>query len=249
MLEHIPPEYRTPAVARAVTLPSAVLLGGVGMSAAILAGAPVVAAAVVGALCWAGRVAFAFPRRPKPERIDPHSLPEPWRGFVRKAVAARNRFDKAVETTDPGPLRDRLAEMAARVSVGATECWRIARRAAALDAAVAELDARGIRAQLDQCETELRREPDRAQLAATAEALRRQLASATRLADVVDDARDRLRRLDAELDEAVARALELSLGATDAGALAPVGSTVDGVVGELESLRQALEESRPGALP
>jgi hypothetical protein len=249
MLERIPPDYRTPAVARAVTLPSAILLGGVGMSAAILAGAPVVAAAVVGAVCWAGRVALAIPRRPKPERISPQELPEPWRGFVRKAVAARDRFDRAVETADPGPLRERLAEMAARVSVGATECWRIARRAAALDAAVHELDAPGIKDQLDQCEADLRREPDRTQLAATADALRRQLASATRLADVVDDAHDRLRRLDAELDEAVARALELSLGAADAGALAPVGSTVESVVGELESLRQALEESRPGALP
>lgn len=244
MLERIPSDYRTPAVARALTLPSAVLLGGVGMSAAILAGAPVLGAAVIGAVCWAGRVALAIPRRPKPERIEPQTLPEPWRGFVREAVAARNRFHKAVETADPGPLRDRLAEMAARVSVGATECWRIAKRAAALDAAVAELDAAGVRAQLDQCESELQRAPDRPQLAATAEALRRQLASATRLSEVVDDARDRLRRLDAELDEAVARALELSLGSGDAGALAPVGSTVDGVVGELESLRQALEESR-----
>ena len=245
MLERVPSEYRTPAVARALTLPSAVLIGGVGMSAAILAGAPVVAAAVVGAVCWAGRVALAIPRRPREPRIDPHTLPEPWRGFVRKAVAARNRFDKAVKNTDPGPLRDRLAEMAARVSVGATECWRIARRAAALDAAVAELDAAGIRAQLDQCEADLRHDPGRTEVAATAEALRRQLASATRLADVVDDARDRLRRLDAQLDEAVARALELSLGSDDAGALAPVGSAVNGVVGELESLRQALEESRP----
>ena len=244
MLERVPSEYRTPAVARALTSPAAVLLGGIGMSAAILAGVPVLGAAVVGVACWAGRVALGIPRRPKAERIEPQSLPEPWRGFVRKALAARNRFDKAVDTTEPGPLRDRLAEMADRVSVGATECWKIARRAAALDAAVAELDARGIRAQLDQCESELRRDPDRSQLAATAEALRRQLASATRLADVVDDARDRLRRLDAELDEAVARALELSLGSGDAGALAPVGSTVDGVVGELESLRQALEESR-----
>lgn len=245
MLERIPADYRTPAVARAITAPSAILLAGVGTSAAILGGLPLFVAAAVGATCWAGRVAMAIPRRPRAERIDPQTLKEPWRGFVRKAVAARNRFERAVEGTDPGPLRDRLAEMAARVSVGATECWRIAKRANALDDAVRELDIAGIREQLDRCESDVRRAPDRPELAATAEALRRQLQSAERLADVVDDARDRLRRLDAQLDESVARALELSLGTGDTGDLVPVGSTVDGVVGELESLRQALEESRP----
>lgn len=245
MLDKVPADYRTPAVARAITSPSAILLAGVGASAAILGGVPLLGAAVVGAACWAARVALAIPRRPRAERIDPMTLKEPWQGFVRKAVAARNRFDRAVQGADPGPLRDRLAEMAARVSVGATECWRIAKRAAALDDAVRELDMPGIRDQLDRCEADVRAAPDRPELVATAEALRRQLQSAERLADVVDDARDRLRRLDAQLDESVARALELSLGSGDTGDLAPVGSTVDGVVGELESLRQALEESRP----
>jgi hypothetical protein len=245
VLERIPSEYRTPAVARAITAPSAILVAGAGASAAILAGAPIVAAVVVGAACWAGRVFSALPRRPRPERIDPAAVREPWQTFVRKAVSARDRFNRAVADTDPGPLRDRLSEMAARVSVGATEVWRIARRANALDAAVKELDAPGIRSQLDRCQDELRQTPNRAELAATEEALRNQLDSANRLAAVAGDARERLRRFDAQLDEAVARALELSLQADDAGDLDPLGSAVDGVVSELESLRQALDESRP----
>ena len=244
MIERIPSDYRTPAVARAITAPSAILAAGAGASVAILAGAPLVAAAVVGAACWAGRVALAIPRRPKAERIDPGAVREPWSTFVRKAVAARDRFQRAVADTDPGPLRDRLAEMAARVSVGAAESWRIAKRADALAAAVGELDAPGVRAQLDQCERDLAQGADRPELVATAEALRRQLGSAERLAAVVRDAGDRLRRLDAQLDEAVARALELSLRAGDAGDLDPLGTAVEGVVGELESLRQALEENR-----
>jgi len=56
VLERIPSDYRTPAVARAITAPSAILAAGVGASVVILAGAPLVAAAVVGAACWAGRV-------------------------------------------------------------------------------------------------------------------------------------------------------------------------------------------------
>ena len=244
MIERIPPDYRTPAVARAITAPSAILMGGVGASVAILAGVPLGVAAVLGAVCWAGRVALAIPRRPKAERIDPGAVREPWRGFVRKAVAARDRFQRAVADTDPGPLRDRLAEMAARVSVAAAESWRIAKRADALAAAVGELDAPGVRTQLDQVERELASGADRPELVATAGALRRQLGSAERLTAVVRDAGDRLRRLDAQLDEAVARALELSLRAGDAGDLDPLGTAVEGVVGELESLRQALEENR-----
>ncbi|HWC09859.1 MAG TPA: hypothetical protein VG455_01415 [Acidimicrobiales bacterium] len=244
MIERIPPDYRTPAVARAVTAPSAILAAGAGASVAILAGAPLAAAVVVGAACWAGRVALAVPRRPKAERMDPRAVREPWRTYVRKAVSARDRFQRAVADTDPGPLRERLAEMAGRVSVAAAESWRIAKRADALAAAVAELDAPGVRAQLDHVEADLARSPDRPELVATAEALRRQLGSAERLSAVVRDAGDRLRRLDAQLDEAVARALELSLRAGDAGDLDPLGTAVEGVVGELESLRQALEENR-----
>jgi hypothetical protein len=244
VLERLPARYRTAATARALTAPSAVLVAGAGASVAILAGAPVVGAALVGALCWAGRVALGLPRPPRAERIDPTAVREPWRAFVRRAVAARDRFDRAVRDTEPGPLHDRLAEMAARVSVGATECWRVARRAAALDAAVLELDAPGVRAQLDRCRAELDRTPAKPELVATAEALRNQLASAERLAVVAADARDRLERVDAQLDEAVARALELSLQAGGPGDLASLGTAVDGVVGELESLRQALDESR-----
>ena len=245
MIEHLPERYRNPATARALTAPSAILMAGVGTSVAVLAGLPLVGAALVGATCWAGRVALGLPRAPKAERIEPSTLQEPWRTFVREAVAARDRFNRAVADTDPGPLRDRLSEMAARVSVGATECWRVAKRGSALDAAVAEIDVDAIRTQLQRCQQESARSPERSELAATEKALRNQLESAERLRGVAAGARDRLARIDAQLDEAVARALELSLQTGDTGDLGPLGSAVDDVVGELESLRQALEESRP----
>ena len=46
--------------------------------------------------------------------------------------------------------------------------------------------------------------------------------------------------------EALARAVELSLKTVDEGDLSPLGNDVDSLVGELESLRQGLEEAGGG---
>ncbi|MDQ3974558.1 MAG: hypothetical protein M3276_09545, partial [Actinomycetota bacterium] len=77
----------------------------------------------------------------------------------------------------------------------------------------------------------------------TVQALAAQLESTERIAAVARDTRDRLRLLDARLDEAVARAVELSLRAGDPIELGGLGDDVDSLVGEMETLRQALEET------
>ena len=77
----------------------------------------------------------------------------------------------------------------------------------------------------------------------TMEALEAQVASARRLGVVAQDARDRLSLLDARLDEAVARAVELSLRAEDVAELGGLGGDVEDLVGEMESLRVALDEA------
>ena len=57
------------------------------------------------------------------------------------------------------------------------------------------------------------------------------------------DRETRLELLNARLDEAVARAVELALSAEDATALSGLGGDVDDLVGEMESLRGALDEA------
>lgn len=234
---------RPRAMAEAITAPSAILLGGAGTAAAILAGAPLAVAAAVGAVAWAARVYAALPKRPRPARIEPGRLAEPWRTFVRDAQDAADRFERAVRAIPPGPLKDRLAEVRDRIAAGARECWGIAQRGHQLAAAVRELDIDGIRRELAHAEAEARRAPQRPELAAAVRSLREQLASAERLAGVARDTADRLRRLNAQLDEAVARAVELSLDIGDLSGLGPLGTSVEGVVGELEALRQALDEA------
>ena len=246
MLDRVPQEALTPAVARAIMSPSGILLAGAGVSAGILAGIGIPAAVVVGALVWGGRVGYAVMKgRPRTEKIEPFTIQDPWRTLVHRAQSTGQRFEDAVRQTAPGPLRDRLAEVGERVQTAVSQAWAIAKRGNALDNAVQALDIEGVRRQLAQAQRNAGRDTNQD---AIVRSLQAQVDSAERLATVAEDARNRLQRLNAELAEAVARAVELSLSAADAGALQPLGSDVENVVGELESLRQALEETggQPG---
>lgn len=229
----------TRPVARALMSPSAILLAGAGASAAILGSAPLPLAAAAGVACYAARVVSAVPRNPTP-RIVLEGLVEPWRGFVAEALDARSRYRKAVATAADGPLTDRLAEIGQRLDVAVAECSRVARRGMALESALTELDPPG----------EVRRRIAEAQ-ASNADArlvasLQSQLDSTARIAKVAAEARDRLRLLDARMDEAVARAVELALRAGDVEDLGGLGSEVDMLVADMEALRLALEETSGG---
>lgn len=238
--------FFTPQTARAITSPAAVLTAAVGASAGILLGAPLVAAAVVGLAAHAGVVALKMPRSPRQERVDPRQLREPWRRFVAEALDAQRRFEGAVRTARSGPLRDRLHELAERIEVAVRESWRIARHGEELELAMKQLEPLNVVAsRLASVEADLageRRGDER--LEQTAAALRSQIASSERIGNVIRDTRDRLRLLDARLDESVARAVELSLQAGDGGDLGGLTSDVEVLVSEMESLRQALEETR-----
>jgi hypothetical protein len=243
--------FFTPPVARAITSPLGILLAGAGAAVGIAAGLPVAAVVGLGAAAWAARVAAAVPRGTVGERIDPFALDEPWRRFVQEALQARTRFAEAVNRADRGPLRERLQEIADRMETGVQACWRIARRGQALVEARAGIDVEHVRAQLQHVERDAT-QPWAAgsALERTSEALRSQLATAERIDVVIRDAYSRLQLLDARMDEAIARTLELSVHADADVDLRGLGSDVDTLVDDMEALRQALEEAsdaeRPG---
>lgn len=253
MIERLPERVRTRSVAEAVVSPSAILLAGAGAAVGIAAGIPLLAAAAVGAVAWAARVAMAVPKKPAGERIDPSRVGEPWRRFVIDAQRARQKFDGVVSRARSGPIQERLSTVGSRLDDAVSECWRIAQQGDALDDAIRSLDEQETYDEL----LEVRAEQERvrgnagaeASLARTSAALESQLAAGQRLRAVADDARNRLRLLNAQLDESVARSLEISLQSGDMSQLGPLTEDVEGVVGELESLRQALEETSgtPGA--
>lgn len=247
MLERLPQRFLTPKVARAITSPGGILAAAAVTSVGIIAGAPIAAAAVLGGAVYAGRVALAVPRQKAGDKVDPSAVREPWRGYVQDAQQAQARFDRTVRNCAEGPLRERLTEIGRRISEGVQECWRIARQGDTLHEALGRMDVRSIEHELAQVDRERyeRQDDPRAMeaLDRTRAAVQSQLDSANRIRGIADDASNRLRVLNAQLDEAVARSIELSLHTGDLSALNPLTADVDNLVHEMESLRQALEET------
>jgi hypothetical protein len=243
LIDRLPEHLKSRRTAQAVTAPSAILLAGAGAAIGILGGIPIVAAAVVGALAYGIRVATMLPRQKRGSRIDPMAISDPWRGFVREALDAQRRYAKAVRSAQTGPLRDRLTEIGARIDAGVQECWRIARRGDALVDAIGNLGGgETIADELQRAKQAAKATPGKAQ-DDTVEAIQAQADSYDRLVGVARTAQERLQVLNARLDEAVARAVELAITAEDVGELQGLGGDVESLVGEMETLRQGLEEA------
>lgn len=225
-----------------MTSPTALVSAAAGAGIVLLGGLPLLAAPLGAAAGWTARVALAVPRGGRRERIDPFTLGEPWRRFVQGALQARARVSEGARRPPPGPLRDRLGEIGERVEVAVHQVWRIAQRGHALSQARRGLDPDAIRRQLAHLEA-AGPAGEVGSHDATLRAMRAQLETVERMDRVIDDSHARLRLLGARLDEAVARMLELSVHhAGDPAGLGGLGADVEGVVADMEALRQALDE-------
>ena len=169
---------------------------------------------------------------------------------MRDAQQAQQRFHEVVARTQPGPLRERLAEIAARLDRSVAEVGATAQRGHDLGRARARIDKATVERRLaeQRAEAERARVDDPLSLDDTTDrtvrSLQSQLDAAQHLDEVSEQAESKLRLLQAQLDEAVARAAEL--GATNADAdraVQGVGEDVEHVIVEVEALRLALEET------
>src|ERR671913_334331 len=137
-----------------------------------------------------------------------------------------------------------------RVHAAVEESYRIAQRGQALDRARRDIDVPAI----DRGYAELgASDPNDPVTVQVREALDAQRATAQRLDRVMSEAQSRLRLLDARMDEALARAIELSAQSESSAAVGTagtLGTDVDNLVTEMEALRQALDETSgtPGGL-
>jgi uncharacterized phage infection (PIP) family protein YhgE len=201
------------------------------MTAAILAIIAVAVAALIVALIVRRR---APTRRAIP--IDSFVLSEPWRRYVSTAQGAQRRYAEIVSATAAGPLRSNMESITQQVQRGVEECWLIAKRGDELDTALNRLDSHSLQVRLQSSTDE-----------ATRTSLQAQLDSAQRIRTTRDDTDRQLRLLNTRLGELLAQAAEVSVGSDTTSDL---GSAVDDVVTQLESLRLAIEDvndPRPGS--
>ena len=176
------------------------------------------------------------------QRIDVDRLANAWAVPVRAALAARKRYTDAVRAAPDGPLRDRLAELCDEVDVAVVHAWRLAVHGDALQGAhtqalLALRHLRGPRLGRRHRMPVWFAEP------AQEQARRLHETTANRLAATMSQAAGELRLLAARLDEAAARALELTTLPRDRPAALPApGTAAADLLNELDLLRLALAD-------
>ena len=231
--------FFTPATAKAL-LSWRILLGiAVGVAVGFLLSPTWGVGAGIGV--YVATVLGAMPSSRPRSTIDPFAISEPWRHFVQGTQRARASLRDAVNATKDGPLKSRLTDIAGRLEQAVEESWAIAKRGDEIDAAVNRIDPVRLRSQLSTLTTTEPGEGDRSAAIASIES---QLASTDRLKALSSSTADRLRLTQARIDELVARAAEVSVGASDT---TTYENDVDDLVVELEGLRLAVAETNDTA--
>jgi hypothetical protein len=231
--------FFTPTTAKAI-LSWRILLGVGAAVATTVAGIPVIAAIGIGVGVYAGTVLAAMPRGPKRPSIDPFTLSEPWRRLMQQSQAAGRKLRDTIDDGDDGPLAQRLRAIADQLDRGLAEAWQIAQRGDEIDEIVRNLDPTRLRSKLATLQSRAAASPS-ADTAAEIASVEQQLATADRLKQQSAQTAASLRRTQTQLDELVARASEVRIGAIDTDRYA---HDVDDLVIELEALHQAVQETR-----
>ncbi|HWL42627.1 MAG TPA: hypothetical protein VNQ73_06770 [Ilumatobacter sp.] len=233
--------FFTPKTAQAI-LSWRLLLGavvGIGLGL-LIGGAPGLTAGLAGGIAvYGGSVVAAMPRTPRPRRIDPFTLSEPWRQMVQQGQRAGRRLRDTVDGVADGPLKQRLQGIAVELERGLAEGYAVAQRGHQLDAAYNRLDPVGLRSRLATLEGQAGSAPTPEQAAAI-ESVRTQLAGAARVKEQSQQTADRLRLTSTRLDELVARAAEVAVGTAEPDTYA---RDVDSLVEQIEALHLAVEET------
>ncbi len=236
--------FFTPRVADAITSPSAIVVAGAAAAIGIVIGLGFWSIGLA-VLAYGARVLAAVPRAGAGTgaRISSRSLDSPWRQAMHQVTDARRRFDDAISGAAEGPLKERLEAVALRLDTAVAEAWRIAQAGQVLSRGRKQIDTTRIQSDLDYA----RSRPGGSTTAETIAAMEAQLGSAARLDTTIQQTYDQLVLLDARTDEAVARAVELSVSQTDDRMVGELDSDVGLIVSDLEALREAIEETHGGA--
>jgi uncharacterized RDD family membrane protein YckC len=160
---------------------------------------------------------------------------EPWRSLAGQAIAARQRFDRSTSSVARGPLAERLAQIRRRIDDCVVECQTVADRGAQLTALAEGVDVSAIRARADAARADADAHPGQRDREELARAVAGEAASAERIHGLVESVERTLRRLVAQLNDAVNQAVAVVFGTS---------SDVDfeSLVAQLEALRAGFAE-------
>ncbi len=234
-------------LADALTSPTSLLVGGVVGGVAIAAAGPI--GIIAGLGTWVAATLLHL-RKPAAAmitkvKVDPFTISEPWRRYVQSAQSAQGRFTRAVNETPKGPVQDRMRDIEERINAAVTECWQVSQEGHRLSRAVDQLNVSELGKDVAALKQEQARnsDPTRASvLEDTMRSLQSQVDGAQRLLNLRTATEDRLRDLDAKLDELVARGVELSVTGSIVE-MDSLGSDVQNVIDEMEALRRAMTET------
>jgi hypothetical protein len=231
--------FYTPQTAKAL-LSWRILVGlGVGVALAA-AGLPIGVAVGVGVAVYAASVGAAMPNGTEPANIDPFVLSEPWRQLMQQAQGSGRRLRSIVSDADSGPLKTTMEGIADQLEHGLNEAWEVARRGDEIDDAVRRLDPTSLRSKLATLQERAAASPS-PDADAAIDSVQRQLSTAERLKEQSAATAASLRLTQTQLDELVARASEVRIGAVDT---ASYEREVNELVVKLEALHQAVLETR-----
>lgn len=234
-------------MARAAASPTAVVLAGAGIAVGEAAHLGLVVALGFGALAYGGRLVWAAGRRAifrrqrgqgRPPRVDPWSVPEPWRAYVSRALDARKAFRQLSRDCQPGAVSDYLVVNLPKVEQAVQDQWALARSGAALGPAQGE--AQKVARELTEAEAALdgAAGADRRPLAAREASLAAHLRSLRQREAVSADISARLSAAVSQLESLVAMAGEL------VGTAGAPGAPLATLQSEMAALVKGLEEAK-----
>ena len=169
-------------------------------------------------------------------RLDLSALPLRLAPVVADAVDANTRWRDVVDSMGDGPIGERLSKIGERIERGVVDMHATALRVGDVERVLEAVAADRAIADYKRAKRAASGGAEPPELGA----LRERFESAQRLLNIVADAEERLRIVDARLAAAVARGAEVALTASEPG-LSEMDGDLGHVLDELTALRAGLD--------
>ncbi|MCB0976003.1 MAG: hypothetical protein KDB02_00970 [Acidimicrobiales bacterium] len=169
--------------------------------------------------------------------VDWATIPRRLRSYVDEALESLDRWRRLVARQPEGPLRERLDGWTRRLDGAVHQLVGTAVRVGEIEQILSALDPERAAEEYKAA----KRKESEGTVPPEMAALEARFLSVQRMMNAVGDAEERLRVLDARIGAVVAQGAELTVVGNDEAA-ERMDTDLDGLVGDLESLRAALGE-------